>query len=84
MRLGARKARHLDVSEVIVFGVISHPSLDVVARVAKRVSPPSLSMRESTELLLTRCRAFVDWFRDEAVRGLLGEPRRLRYATHSH
>ena len=37
-------------------------------------------MRESTELLLTRCRTFVDWFDDEAVRGLLGEPRRLRYA----
>ena len=37
-------------------------------------------MRESTELLLTRCRAFVDWFYDEAVRVLLGEPRRLRYA----
>ena len=31
MRLGARKARHLDVSEVIVFGVIRSPSLDVVA-----------------------------------------------------
>ena len=26
-------------------------------------------MRESTELLLTRCREFVDWFYDEAVRG---------------
>jgi hypothetical protein len=25
MRLGARKARHLDVSEVMVFGVISCP-----------------------------------------------------------
>ena len=37
-------------------------------------------MRGSTELLLTRCRAFVDWFYDEAVRVLLGEPRRLRYA----
>ena len=31
MRLGARKARDLDVSEVIIFGVISDPSLDVVA-----------------------------------------------------
>jgi hypothetical protein len=37
-------------------------------------------MRESTELLLTRCRAFIDWFYDEAVRGLLGEQQRLRYA----
>ena len=26
MRLGARKARHLDVGEVIVFGIISGPS----------------------------------------------------------
>ena len=34
-------------------------------------------MRGSTELLLTRCRAFVDWFYDKAVRGLLGEGRRL-------
>ena len=31
MRLSARKARHLDVSEVIVFGVVSRPTLDVVA-----------------------------------------------------
>ena len=33
MRLGARKARHLDVdvSEVVVFGIISYPTLDVVA-----------------------------------------------------
>jgi hypothetical protein len=37
MRLGARKARHLDVSEVIVLGVISGPSLDVVARVRAAV-----------------------------------------------
>jgi hypothetical protein len=29
MRLCARKARHLDVGEVIVFGVVSGPSLDV-------------------------------------------------------
>ena len=34
MRLSARKARHLDVSEVIVFG--SGPSLDVVACVGQR------------------------------------------------
>ena len=32
MRLSARKARHLDVSEVIVFRIIRSPSLDVVAR----------------------------------------------------
>ena len=31
MRLSARKARHLDVSEVIVFGVVSRPTPDVVA-----------------------------------------------------
>ena len=37
MRLGARKARHLDVSEVIVFGVISRPSLDVIARVGAAI-----------------------------------------------
>jgi hypothetical protein len=37
MRLGARKARHLDVSEVIVFGVIRSPSLDVVAGVGAAV-----------------------------------------------
>ena len=37
MRLGARKARHLDVSEVIVFGVISGPSLDVVASVGAAI-----------------------------------------------
>ena len=36
MRLRARKARHLDVSEVIVFGVISGPSLDVVAVLGQR------------------------------------------------
>jgi hypothetical protein len=35
-------------------------------------------MRGSNELLLTRCRAFVDWFYDKAVRGLLGEGRRSR------
>ena len=34
-------------------------------------------MRGSTELLLTHCRAFVDWFYDKAVRGLLAEGRRL-------
>ena len=37
MRLGARKARHLDVGEVIVFGVISRPSLDVVTGVGAAV-----------------------------------------------
>jgi hypothetical protein len=37
MRLSARKARHLDVSEVIVFGVVSGPSLDVVAGVGAAV-----------------------------------------------
>jgi hypothetical protein len=35
--LGARKARHLDVGEVIVFGVISRPSLDVVTGVGAAV-----------------------------------------------
>jgi hypothetical protein len=33
MGLGARKARHLDIGEFIVFGIISGPSLDVVAGV---------------------------------------------------
>ena len=33
MRLYARKARHLDLGHLIVFGVISDPSLDVVAGV---------------------------------------------------
>ena len=37
MRLGARKASHLEVSEVIVFGVICGPSLDVVACVGAAV-----------------------------------------------
>jgi len=37
MRLSARKARHLDVGEVIVFGVVSRLSLDVVARVGAAV-----------------------------------------------
>ena len=37
MRLCARKARHLDVTLVIVFGVISCPSLDVVACVGAAV-----------------------------------------------
>ena len=37
MRLVARKARHLEVSEVIVLGVISGPSLDVVASVGAAV-----------------------------------------------
>ena len=37
MRLCARKARHLDVTLVIVFGVISCPSLDVVACVGTAV-----------------------------------------------
>ena len=31
MRLYARKARHLNVSEVIVIGIVSRPRLDVVA-----------------------------------------------------
>ena len=33
MRPCARKARHLDIGEFIVFGIISGPSLDVVASV---------------------------------------------------
>jgi hypothetical protein len=37
MRLGACKARHLNVGEVIVFGVISDPSLDVLACVGTAV-----------------------------------------------
>jgi class 3 adenylate cyclase len=37
MSLSARKARHPDVSEVIVFGVVSRPSLDVVAGVEAAV-----------------------------------------------
>ena len=37
MRLSARKACHLDVSEIIVFGVVSRPSLDVVAGVGAAV-----------------------------------------------
>jgi hypothetical protein len=36
MHLRARKARHLDVREVIVFAVISPPSLDVVAVLGQR------------------------------------------------
>ena len=36
MRLGARKARHLNVSEVSL-GVISSPSLDVVASVGAAI-----------------------------------------------
>jgi hypothetical protein len=39
MRLCARKARHLDVREVIVFGVISRPTLDVVACVGAALGP---------------------------------------------
>jgi hypothetical protein len=37
MRLGAREARHLDVSEVIIIGIVSGPSLDVVACVGAAV-----------------------------------------------
>ena len=37
MRLGARKARHLDVSEVIVGGVVGRPSLDALARIRATV-----------------------------------------------
>jgi hypothetical protein len=33
MRLSARKARHLNMGQFIVFGIISGPSLDVVAGV---------------------------------------------------
>ena len=46
MRLSAREAGHLNVSEVIVFGVISGPSLDDVASVGatiqKRRHDPAL------------------------------------------
>jgi hypothetical protein len=44
MRLGARKARRLDVSEFIVFGVISGPSLDVVACVGEAVQERRLRL----------------------------------------
>jgi hypothetical protein len=37
MRLCARKARDLDVGQVIVFGVVSSPSLDVFACVGAAV-----------------------------------------------
>jgi hypothetical protein len=37
MRLSARKAGHLDASEVIVFGVIGGPSLEVVAGIGAAV-----------------------------------------------
>ena len=37
IRLSARKARHLNVSEVTVFGVISRPCLNVVASVGAAV-----------------------------------------------
>jgi len=37
MRLCARKARHLNVSEVIVIGIVSRPSLDVVACVGAAI-----------------------------------------------
>jgi hypothetical protein len=37
MHLRARKVRHLEVREVIVFGVICDPSLDFIARVGAAV-----------------------------------------------
>jgi hypothetical protein len=37
MHLGGRKARHLDLSEVIVFGIMRGPSLDVLAGVGAAV-----------------------------------------------
>jgi hypothetical protein len=37
MRLGARQTRHLDVSRFIIIGVISRPSLNVVASVGAAV-----------------------------------------------
>jgi hypothetical protein len=37
MRLSAREARHLNVSEVIVFGVIGDPTLDIVVCVGTAV-----------------------------------------------
>jgi hypothetical protein len=37
MHLSARKARHLNVGEVLVFGVISDPSLNVLASVGAAV-----------------------------------------------
>jgi hypothetical protein len=40
MRLGACKTRHLDVSQIIVFGVISDPTLDVLACVGAVVEEP--------------------------------------------
>jgi hypothetical protein len=37
MRLGAREARHLNVGEVIVFGIISGPSPDLLTRIGTAV-----------------------------------------------
>ena len=37
MRLSARKARHFKAGEALVSGIISRPSLDVIARVGAAV-----------------------------------------------
>jgi hypothetical protein len=47
MRLGARQTGHLDESEVIVFGIISRPSLDVVASVGAAVEDGGMILRFS-------------------------------------
>ena len=47
MRLGARKARHLDVSEVIIFRVIRSPSLDVIASVGAAIRNGGMILRFS-------------------------------------
>jgi hypothetical protein len=45
-RLGARKARHLCVGKVSIFGIISRPSLDVLALIGP--SPPVRITEQST------------------------------------
>jgi hypothetical protein len=47
MSLRARKARHLDVSEVIVFRIIRSPSLDVFASVGAAVEDGGMILRFS-------------------------------------
>jgi hypothetical protein len=52
MRLSERKSRHLDVGQVIVFGVVSSPSLDVFACVGAAVQ------KRRHDLTLLLCLAF--------------------------
>jgi hypothetical protein len=51
MRLCARKARNLDIGEFIVFGIISGPSLDVVAGVGAAVE----KRRHDLAVLISQC-----------------------------